>query len=281
MPGRLVRAAGRLAQLRLARPLVAARGDRLVLRRQTTVGGARVLDPSPPRRLDERRLELLDRGDLAALVAALVDAPVRAETVRTRLGLADEELAGLEGFVRTGEWLVSATWLEGARARSRQALEARAAEVDPGLTAAELLGPGPWTPAVAPLLGLEAHRGRLYVPGRLPAAGGQGGELVTRVAAAGLEPIPVDDQELGRQLEREGRIVRLGDGLAIGPDAYAEYRRLLIEEYDAAGAVTLAAFRDRAGVSRRVAQLVLERFDADRITLRVGDRRRLRRSARA
>ena len=281
VPGRLVRAAGRLAQLRLARPLVAARGDRLVLRRQTTVGGARVLDPSPPRRLDERRLELLDRGDLAALVAALVDAPVRAETVRTRLGLADEELAGLEGFVRTGEWLVSATWLEGARARSRQALEARAAEVDPGLTAAELLGPGPWTPAVAPLLGLEAHRGRLYVPGRLPAAGGQGGELVTRVAAAGLEPIPVDDQELGRQLEREGRIVRLGDGLAIGPDAYAEYRRLLIEEYDAAGAVTLAAFRDRAGVSRRVAQLVLERFDADRITRRVGDRRRLRRSARA
>jgi hypothetical protein len=133
---------------------------------------------------------------------------------------------------------------------------------------------------VAPLLGLEAQRGRLCVPGRLPAAGGQGGELVTRVAAAGLEPVPVEDQELGRQLEREGRIVRLGDGLAIGPEAYAEYRRLLIEEHDAAGAVTLAAFRDRTGMSRRVAQLVLERFDSDRITLRVGDQRRLRRSAR-
>jgi hypothetical protein len=44
--------------------------------------------------------------------------------------------------------------------------------------------------------------------------------------------------------------------------------------------VSLAGFRDRAGVSRRVAQLLLERFDADRLTLRVGDERRLRRSAR-
>jgi selenocysteine-specific elongation factor len=45
---RFVRA-GRFAQLRLASPAVAARGDRVVLRQGTTLGGGTVLDPRPPR----------------------------------------------------------------------------------------------------------------------------------------------------------------------------------------------------------------------------------------
>jgi selenocysteine-specific elongation factor len=280
VPGRLVRAGAGLAQLRLARPLAAARGDRVVLRRQTTVGGARVLDPNPPRRIDEHRLELLERADVPALVEALVDEPVETAAVKTRLGLADADLEGLDGFVRVDGWLLSQAWLETARAGAWEAVEAHAGEVDPGLTAAELLGAKPWAAVVAPLLGLEQHLGKLYVPGRLPDASGHGSELEERLADSGLEPVAVEDAELARQLEREGRLVRLGDGLAIGSEAYDEYRRLLIEEFDAAGTVTLAAFRDRAGISRRVAQLVLERFDADRLTLRVGDQRRLRSRAR-
>jgi selenocysteine-specific elongation factor len=280
VPGRLVRAHGGRAQLRLAKPLAAARGDRVVLRRQTTVGGARVLDPNPPRRIDEHRLELLERGDIAALVEALVDEPVETAVVKTRLGLADGDLEGLDGFVRVDGWLLSAAWLEAARAGAWEAVEARAGEVDPGLTAAELLGAKPWTGAVAPLLDLEPHLGKLYVPGRLPDASAHGGALAGRLAEAGLEPVAVEDSDLGRQLEREGLLVRLGGGLAISREAYDEYRRLLVEEFDSTGTITLAAFRDRAGISRRVAQLVLERFDADRLTLRVGDERRLRRSAR-
>jgi selenocysteine-specific elongation factor len=42
--------------------------------------------------------------------------------------------------------------------------------------------------------------------------------------------------------------------------------------------ITLAGFRDALGVSRRTAQLLLERFDADGLTRRVGDERVLRRS---
>src|SRR5580765_2280605 len=51
VPARVVRD-GRYAQLRLREPVVAARGDRVVLRTETTVGGGVVLDPSPPRRFD-------------------------------------------------------------------------------------------------------------------------------------------------------------------------------------------------------------------------------------
>jgi selenocysteine-specific elongation factor len=43
--------------------------------------------------------------------------------------------------------------------------------------------------------------------------------------------------------------------------------------------ITLAGFRDALGVSRRTAQLLLERFDADGLTRRVGDERVLRRAA--
>src|SRR6266508_3278010 len=46
------RVGDRYAQLRLHGRAVAARGDRLVLRTTTTVGGGLVLDPAPPRRLD-------------------------------------------------------------------------------------------------------------------------------------------------------------------------------------------------------------------------------------
>ena len=43
--------------------------------------------------------------------------------------------------------------------------------------------------------------------------------------------------------------------------------------------VTLAGFRDALGISRRTAQLLLERYDADGITRRVGDERVLRKAA--
>jgi selenocysteine-specific elongation factor len=44
--------------------------------------------------------------------------------------------------------------------------------------------------------------------------------------------------------------------------------------------ITLAGFRDALGISRRPAQLLLERFDADGLTRRVGDERVLRKAAR-
>src|ERR687888_163920 len=74
---RLVRAGHRFAQLRLASPVVAARGDRVVLRERTTLGGGVVLDPAPPRHADPRRFELLERGE----IAGLVHAPLRAESL--------------------------------------------------------------------------------------------------------------------------------------------------------------------------------------------------------
>ena len=53
VPARVVRVGERWAQLRLVEPVVAARGDRVVLRGETTLGGGTVVDPAPPRHRDE------------------------------------------------------------------------------------------------------------------------------------------------------------------------------------------------------------------------------------
>ena len=71
-PARLAWLGGRFWQVRLERPIVAAAGDRLVVRRiapPDTLGGGRVLDPRPRRHGPSRdllvRLEQLARGEAA------------------------------------------------------------------------------------------------------------------------------------------------------------------------------------------------------------------------
>ena len=86
----------------------------------------------------------------------------------------------------------------------------------------------------------------------------------------------MDDASLGRFLEEQGRLVRVGDGYAISAAAYEEARAVLAAECEAAGRITLARFRDLVGVGRKTAQMLLERFDADGLTRRVGDERVLR-----
>ena len=138
----VVRVGERFAQLRLAQPVVAARGDRVVLRDATTLGGGRVLDPAPPRAPDPARLELLSTDDPESIVKALVHEPVRADELAARALLSRAQLEqGLAGVERADEWYFSAEWLEHARreARTRLTLRAEAAPLDAGLAAGELL----------------------------------------------------------------------------------------------------------------------------------------------
>jgi selenocysteine-specific elongation factor len=268
LPARVARAGDRYAQLRLAARVVAARGDRVVLRTSRTVGGGRVLDPAPRRHSDADRFELLERGD----VAATVHEPVRADSLRY---LVDGELEGVE---RAGDWFFSRDWLEAAKA-----------DLDARLAAADPLDPGVplpherWARDLLPLLGVELRGAKVYRPG----AAGELGERVAaaerleaELAAAGTSPIHVDDRALATYLEQQGRLVRMGDGLAVGAEAYDRARALLVEECERAGRITLARFRDLLGGSRRDSQLFLERFDADGLTRRIGDERVLRRRAR-
>ncbi len=274
------------AQLRLAEPVVAAAGDRFVLRGRTTLGGGRVLDPAPPRQLDLERLRLLDRGDPQSILRAIVHEPVTGLELQRRALLEPPELAaGLAQLRQAGDWYFAAEWLEELRSELRERLEqrVRAQPLDPGLPLAEALPAAEWAPSVAPLLELERRGSKLYLPGSQPALGERAGDadlLRAALAQAGPNPTSMDDQALAAYLEEQGELVRLGDGSAVGRDAYERAREALVTECEGAGRITLARFRDLLGISRRPAQLLLERFDADGVTRRVGDERVLRRRAR-
>jgi len=276
---RIVRADG-FAQLRLAVPVVAARGDHVVLRAQTTVGGGTVLDPAPPRSLDVSRLETLERGDPVEIVRAIVRTPVTGPELQARALLPPRELAlGLTAVRSAGDWFFSEEWLEELRSRTRERLRQRAERepLDPGLPLGQLMLNRPWSNAVAPLLELERRGGKVYLPGTAPSLGGREDDALRLEAELSEHGFAkVDDAEIARFLENAGRLHRVGDGFAVSRELYERGA----ETIQTLTPITLAAFRDALGVSRRVAQLLLERYDADGLTRRVGDERVLRKAAR-
>jgi selenocysteine-specific elongation factor len=258
VPARVVRADAEHAQLRLAAPVVAARGDRFVLRAETTVGGGVVLDPAPPRRVDAARLAVAARGD----GRELVHEPVRARALELR----GFETSGLE---RANGWVFSRAWLDDLTEELSLRI-AGADRLDPGVPPpAE-----PWADAIVPRLPFERRGAKLYLPGSNAVAD------ETLVPELGLEPVKVE-RRVAELLERDGRLVRVGDGYAVARDAYERARDELVAECTREGSITLARFRDLLGTSRRPAQLLLERFDADGLTRRVGDARVLRPRAKA
>ena len=234
-----------------------------MLRTDTTVGGGIVLDPSPPRQVDADRLAVAEAGDASALVHEPV--PARALEVR---GFSVTSLAHADG------WVFAPEWLDDLRAELRRRI-AETDAVDPGVSPPS----APWADAVVPLLGLERRGAKLYEPGASAVIDEDAAaELASALELSGYEPVEVD-RALAGVLEARGRLVLVGDGSAVGPAAYASARDALVAECEAAGSITLARFRDLLGSSRRPAQLLLERFDADGLTRRVGDARVLRRRA--
>ena len=259
--------------------MVAARGDRVVLRTETTVGGGLVLDPSPPRGLDAERLALLETGEPEAIVRALASEPVTAASLQARGLLAPAELAqGLAALEQAGDWYFTPEWLEELRASARERLARRAEEspLDPGLPLAELVPPEPWAQSVAPLLRVERREGKAYLPGSAPQLGEKAAAAAEIEASLATDDlVKIDDRDLAAFLESEGRLKRVGDGLAVSTELYERG----LEALHTVSPITIAGFRDALGIGRRAAQLLLERFDADGLTRRVGDERVLRRAA--
>jgi selenocysteine-specific elongation factor len=98
---------------------------------------------------------------------------------------------------------------------------------------------------------------------------------------AGHQP-PID-AELGDAaselpaLRAAGRVVRVGRNLHFHAAALAEVQRVVAEFIVRHGSITIAQLRDELGTTRKFAQALLEHFDAEKVTRRVGDAHVLRR----
>ena len=251
----------------------------------TTVGGGARPRPAPPRQAGRVRGSSCSTRRPAGAPRRARRRAGRARSAGRGGLLGDGELDGRSGSLVRAGWVCSRRVARGgASRRAARCSRPRAGELDPGLPA----GDAARRRAVDErrsrrCSAWSARGGKLYLPGRRPGVDRRraaAAALDAQLASAGLEPVRPDDAELARQLEREGRLVRLGDGLAIGADAYERARQLLVGECERGGHDHARTLPRPARNSRRVAQLLLERFDADRVTLRVGETRRLRRGAR-
>jgi selenocysteine-specific elongation factor len=91
-----------------------------------------------------------------------------------------------------------------------------------------------------------------------------------------LEIAPVRLTEILRVMEREGVIVRIATDMYFLAEAVETVRAAVRRHLTAHGSMTAATFRDLFGTSRKYAIPLLESFDREGLTLRVGDARRLK-----
>jgi selenocysteine-specific elongation factor len=299
---------GAFVRIRLSAPLVLEPGDRFVLResgRRQTVAGGVVLDTEPPSRPGSdavRRLarrEAASRDDLPALVVAERGA-VRATDL---VALTGRTPAAVEGAQRSGSWWVATDLLGAARSAVASGLESfhrdhpllpgddlanarrSAAAVversgraaDPGLVEALLdaLEREGLLVRERSEVRLSTHRvaleDRADEVDRLVGAVAEREPSPPSIAALAAEGFP---REVVEAAARAGRLVRVSPELVFTP-GLVDAARHAIGEAGPDG-ITVSAFRERLGTSRKYALPLLEWFDARGVTRRRGDVRVLR-----
>ncbi|HME68576.1 MAG TPA: selenocysteine-specific translation elongation factor [Myxococcota bacterium] len=136
------------------------------------------------------------------------------------------------------------------------------------------------------LVRLAAHRPTLRSGDETLAA-----QIAAEAAAAGLEPPSLKEwasrlgtsvervRELAAHLARQGRIVRAPGDLFFDRAAIDTLRERVVAYLQQHGAIDTAAYKALIGTSRRTAVPLMELFDEERLTLRRGEERALRRGA--
>jgi selenocysteine-specific elongation factor len=288
MPGR-----SGFAQLTLQSPLPLQRGDRFVVRdagRIMTIGGGVVLDPlpSPARRKDTTRVEMLERlvdASPAEALLVLLDhlGHLERSEVVWRTGASPQEAVSL------GDLVVSEAELERLKDKLRADLEAHHKEqplaggVDKGSLRNGLkLDQGAFEDLVArvedvveegPLVRLRDHRIALG-----PEQQAQRDQLIEQIDAGGFTP-PLTkelavDPALLRSLVESGDLVRIRDFHLTAARA-AEARSKVRSRIEIEGPMTVAEIRDLLGTTRKYAVPLCEWLDETRATRRQGDLRTL------
>jgi selenocysteine-specific elongation factor len=82
--------------------------------------------------------------------------------------------------------------------------------------------------------------------------------------------------EVIRIMERQGAVARVATDLYFLPSCVEDVKAVLNKALVEKGEISAAAFRDLLGSSRKYTIALLEYFDREGVTLRIGDVRRLK-----
>ncbi len=131
---------------------------------------------------------------------------------------------------------------------------------------------------------IELAQDRLRRPGHAAREDGAASDqLLARLANAGLEPPRLDELDKTPEakaalmsLVKQGRVVRCKD-LYFAATAITTLRERLVAHLEQQGQIDAQGWKALSGVSRKFSIPLAEYFDAEKVTLRVGDTRKLRR----
>lgn len=301
------------ARIRIREPLVAMHGDRFVLRSPDagTIGGGVILDAAPPRRNRKEALEELKvlhsndiknktllyikRGGINGTAAD--DLSLRLNTATSALEPVISELVTSGNALKIEDGLVSADVVKMLSGSAICELKEyhKKEPMKEGILREELR-----TRLKAPqrVLGiiLERLEKDRIIAGerdilRLTSHRASGGETKERIERiyidAGLTPptlteflekIKIRDKEaldLLNMLSKEGKLVKVKD-LFFSRESIDGLTAKVREFFNKKSDMTPVDFKEMTGLSRKFAIPLLEYLDSQKVTIRVGDARKLR-----
>jgi selenocysteine-specific elongation factor len=305
-----------IARLRCARPVFAYLGDRLILRdssgRQTIAGGL-ILDPNPARtkfRSRAQRSLLRERAaapnDLLILLRTQVerDRFCQRSSLLLQSSFSAEEIASAldrlaaDGKVfGSGALVAEASWWEDLRRRAMAAIEAHHA-AHPEQTGLDLnhfrtaLALDDADVSRALVADLGAHdfpssagtiRRKSHQPSLPAALAPAGAAIRAALAERPFDPPsrreffsdPVARQAL-RFMSETNEVILLNEDVALSAAAFSRLKTLVVQYLGERGSTTVSELRQVIGTTRRVLVPFLERLDRLGVTVREGDRRKLR-----
>jgi selenocysteine-specific elongation factor len=297
-------------RVRLSRPLALEPGDGFVLReagRRETVAGGTVLDPFPPppptATADQRLGRRMGAApDELASFAVEDHGLVRRSDVRVMSG-GSPEAAIARGAVDLGGWLASAALVDPQTSYLIDEVRIHQEQhpLQPGMPIADARalivdviprGPERSLDYADALIERAVKTGAVERAGaalRLPGQESKSSERpeIRAVATAVRdgEPTPPTVKELilaGHSMEviraacADGALVRISPDLAVTPQFISKAEQVVRNLGANGAAVSVSAFREALGTSRKYALPILEHFDQRGITRRQGDERTVR-----
>ena len=304
------------AQLRLTDPALLLPGDGFILRQFSpviTVGGGRVLENTPPRKMKDAAayagfLKVLAAGSLAEVLHAHLTASgakgVSLTEMVARTGATVQQVTRLSltlaNVVRITDHFVLAGSLNLLRDGLLSVLDAfhKQNPLVAGMSKEELraqlseASPEVFNRAFEDAVkarGIELAGELVHLPGRGVAMKDEEAEsrqtIEVAFASAGLKVPAMKDvlaglkvdkaraQKIVTLLLRDKVLVKISEDLVFHRDALADLRQRMAAEKLKSPRIDVGRFKDVTGVSRKYAIPLLEYLDRERVTRRVGDER--------
>lgn len=302
-------------QLRLDDPVVVLSGDRFIIRRFSpleTVGGGEILDPHPLKRRRKegiKDLEILEKGSLKerleikikkssfnGVYLSEIEGWIQANIPEIRKALDDLEKEGK--IIKRGDLFFHKESFQSFRETVKSILQSFHKEnpLKTGMPREELRAKiavknGSFSELLSMInevvVEKEVLRLRDFSVSATKIDEGIKAKIIDTLERSGFQPpfrmelsnsLSINEKEITdilKLLAKEGSIVRINDFLYLSKNNFEKMIDLLKGFFSKKAEMTVSEFRDMLNTSRKYALPILEYLDSNRITLRVGDVRKL------